>query len=303
MRTSRVTALVLAVVAALLAGGPADAATRPDTAITAGPSGTISQSSATFKFRSTPRGATFQCRFDAGSWKRCSSPKTYRGLADAQHVFRVRARLDGRTDRSPAVRRFETITPIAFTQQFIDAAAAYYLPADATFDVPASCPPADPAIDCPGGVADPASDQVHMVSTYTLTTLPDLSRVDVSAVSDVTTLAPVHISTLGVTCDLAVNSALGASPHWGGLVSLSFVTDPDTGVMRIVPSNPTLSNVEAADFTISPHSSGDAFLCGVISSTLSLYLATLQSTLASLLAGQPLCAAPGAPLVELCPAP
>lgn len=301
VRTSRVFALVLAVVAAFLAAGPAEAATRPDTTITAGPSGTVGSSTATFRFRSTARHATFQCRLDAHAWKKCTSPKTYRGLADAKHVFRVRARKDGRTDRSPAVRRFEVITPITFTQAFIDAAAGYYLPAEATFDVPASCA-TDPQIDCPGGVPDPVSDQVHLASTYTLTQVPEASRVDLSAVSDVATLAPVHLSTMGVTCDLSVDSAGGLVPTWGGQVSLNFVTDPVTGVMRIVPSDPTFSNVEVADFSLSPHTPAD-LLCSVVASSLGLYLGSLESSLASLLLGQSLCAAPGEPLVEPCPTP
>jgi Glycine rich protein/Divergent InlB B-repeat domain len=43
----------------------------------------------------------FQCKLDSGSWKSCSSPKTYAGLAPRSHTFRVRA-IDARGKADPA---------------------------------------------------------------------------------------------------------------------------------------------------------------------------------------------------------
>jgi hypothetical protein len=47
---------------------------------------------------------TFGCRLDADQWRRCRSPRTYRGLAAGRHVFRVRAERRGRRS---GVTRFE----------------------------------------------------------------------------------------------------------------------------------------------------------------------------------------------------
>jgi DNA-directed RNA polymerase specialized sigma24 family protein len=76
---------------------------RPNTAITDHPGINSNDSSPTFRFRSSESGSSFECRLDSGSWKACSSPKTYHGLANGQHVFRVRARdASGNVDGSPA---------------------------------------------------------------------------------------------------------------------------------------------------------------------------------------------------------
>ena len=65
--------------------------TPPDTRITSGPSGTVSSRSATFTFSSTEAGSTFKCRLDGSAFRRCTSPKTYTGLAEGPHTFKVRA--------------------------------------------------------------------------------------------------------------------------------------------------------------------------------------------------------------------
>jgi hypothetical protein len=81
--------------------------TPPDTTIGSGPSGTITSSSASFSFSSTESPSTFECRFDAGSWGGCSSPKAYSGLANGAHSFEVRAADGaGNTDPTPASRSF-----------------------------------------------------------------------------------------------------------------------------------------------------------------------------------------------------
>src|SRR5262249_39189344 len=79
-------------------------ATSPETTITSGPSGTTASGSPTFEFMASEP-STFECSLDAGSWTSCSSPKTYTGLADGSHTFRVRASdLAGNTDPSSAER-------------------------------------------------------------------------------------------------------------------------------------------------------------------------------------------------------
>jgi hypothetical protein len=103
------------------AGNTSSAASRswvvdtvaPETAIDSGPSGTVASSSASFEFSSEP-GATFQCELDGGGFAACVSPKSYTGLADGPHTFKVRA-VDaaGNVDASPAQRSWsaDTVLP------------------------------------------------------------------------------------------------------------------------------------------------------------------------------------------------
>ena len=60
---------------------------------------------ATIRFTATgpgAAGATFQCSLDGAAWQTCSSPQTYRGLADGAHEVRVRAVSTGGADATPA---------------------------------------------------------------------------------------------------------------------------------------------------------------------------------------------------------
>jgi DNA-directed RNA polymerase specialized sigma24 family protein len=76
----------------------------PKTTISSGPNASTASPSATFRFTASEN-AHFQCRLDGGVWRACSSPKSYSGLKNGAHVFRVRA-LDpaGNVDASPANR-------------------------------------------------------------------------------------------------------------------------------------------------------------------------------------------------------
>jgi hypothetical protein len=93
--------------------------TRPDTSITAGPSGKVKTANATFQFSSplTPS-ATFECSNDLVVWTAtaCSAPKVMNGLADGDYVFGVRAVLAGKRDLTPAVARWtvDTQSPHAY---------------------------------------------------------------------------------------------------------------------------------------------------------------------------------------------
>lgn len=80
----------------------------PNTTITSGPSGTITNRTATFGFNSSESNSHFQCRLDAAAFSACLSPKSYGGLADGNHAFRARA-IDraGNADPTPALRSFK----------------------------------------------------------------------------------------------------------------------------------------------------------------------------------------------------
>ena len=95
-------ALVLAPPTAALAAPKRATAT---VTITAGPAagGATNSTSASFSFTANRSGATFQCSLDAGSYAACSSPKSYSGLADGSHTFRVLAVLNG-SNGSPSSR-------------------------------------------------------------------------------------------------------------------------------------------------------------------------------------------------------
>ncbi|HEX2110405.1 MAG TPA: hypothetical protein VHF67_02520 [Gaiellaceae bacterium] len=86
--------------------------TPPNTRITSAPARVARAGRATFGFRSTERGSTFQCRLDRRAWRRCTSPTTFRRLALGPHTFRVRARdAAGNADPTPAIRRWLIARP------------------------------------------------------------------------------------------------------------------------------------------------------------------------------------------------
>lgn len=79
--------------------------TPPNAKVSSGPKGTVHSHKATFRFTSTEAGSTFQCKLDGKKWANCKSPKTYKGLKDGKHVFKVKA-IDaaGNVDTTPAKR-------------------------------------------------------------------------------------------------------------------------------------------------------------------------------------------------------
>ncbi|HEY7003424.1 MAG TPA: sigma-70 family RNA polymerase sigma factor [Gaiellaceae bacterium] len=76
----------------------------PNTELTDSPSD-YAQASARFAFRSSEPKSSFECRLDDGKYEPCSSPKTYTGLQDGKHRFRVKS-VDraGNPDPSPESR-------------------------------------------------------------------------------------------------------------------------------------------------------------------------------------------------------
>ncbi|HSV38598.1 MAG TPA: hypothetical protein VLI04_07540 [Nocardioidaceae bacterium] len=87
---------------------------RPSTTITAGPSGTTSTTTATFKFTSGDPLARFECLLGRLGFGACASPVKLTGLQPALHTFSVRARdLEGLRDLTPASRAWTVsgVTP------------------------------------------------------------------------------------------------------------------------------------------------------------------------------------------------
>ena len=85
----------------------------PDTAITGGPNGPISDETPTFTF-SSEANATFECSIDAGAHTACPNPFTTQTLNQGPHTLSVRA-VDpaGNRDNTPATRNFyvDTVAP------------------------------------------------------------------------------------------------------------------------------------------------------------------------------------------------
>lgn len=90
--------------AALAPPAPAAAPT-----ITGGPSGATAATTATFSYRHTQAGVTYQCALDNGSFRTCGSGGvTYSRVANGTHTFRVAAR-NGTSARGPVATRTWTV--------------------------------------------------------------------------------------------------------------------------------------------------------------------------------------------------
>lgn len=63
----------------------------PETILGKRPAGTIHSRKATFRFNAGVAGSTFQCKLDGTPFRSCKSPKTYKGLSEGRHTFKVRA--------------------------------------------------------------------------------------------------------------------------------------------------------------------------------------------------------------------
>jgi hypothetical protein len=89
--------------------------TIPGTDIDSGPSGPVTETTATFDFSSSDPDATFECRFDStapADFAPCTSPYAAEDLALGPHTFQVRALNSmGNFDPVPATAHFTVIPP------------------------------------------------------------------------------------------------------------------------------------------------------------------------------------------------
>jgi PKD domain/Bacterial TSP3 repeat/Right handed beta helix region len=84
--------------------------TAPETTISAGPSGSTTETSASLSFSSSESGSSFACKLDGGSYSSCTSPKSYSGLSLGAHTFSVIATdAAGNADASPATRSWTIV--------------------------------------------------------------------------------------------------------------------------------------------------------------------------------------------------
>ena len=90
-----------------------DTASPPVPSISSGPADPTNATSAAFAFSDTEAGVSLFCQLDAGPFTGCTSPKSYTGLADGNHTFRVKAR-DAAANESAATTytwRIDTAAP------------------------------------------------------------------------------------------------------------------------------------------------------------------------------------------------
>ena len=81
----------------------------PHTSITGTPPNVSSTASATFAFASS-EASSFSCSLDGGAFSACSSPRSYGGLLDGGHTFRVRATdLAGNADPAPPAYSWQVL--------------------------------------------------------------------------------------------------------------------------------------------------------------------------------------------------
>ena len=90
---------------------PTPDTTRPDTFIDSGPSGSVSDTSATFSF-SASEPSMFQCRLDGAAFAPCTPPLSYENLSVGSHTFQVVAVDDSyNMDASPAEQSWTVVAP------------------------------------------------------------------------------------------------------------------------------------------------------------------------------------------------
>jgi Ca2+-binding RTX toxin-like protein/streptogramin lyase len=82
---------------------------RPDTTISAGPKGIVVPN-VSFTFTASEQGANFECSLDGATYSSCNSPRSYQGLEEGAHAFRVRATNAAGADETPAERSFQVVT-------------------------------------------------------------------------------------------------------------------------------------------------------------------------------------------------
>ena len=270
----------------------------PTTKITGGPSGQTEDHNPSFTFESSEPG-TFTCRLTSAKFKPCTSPFTPDDpLPDDSYTFRVRAQDEvGNVDITPATRSFNVETPITMDQETADLVASLLFPDLGFLDIAPSCG-GNPAIECPNGVPVPPADQIAVSSTRTVTEVVGANRYDVTALSDVTTVQgkEVRITVLGTNCDASFTSAPGSFSTWKTDVPLNFVTDVDTGDLRIETGSVSLTQVEDDDILIA----GNAIICSLANLSVGFFVDTIADTIAGSIGGA-LCAAPGPEYIGPCP--
>jgi hypothetical protein len=82
----------------------------PNTKIKKRPQNKSGDTSPTWKFKASEGQVTFKCKLDHKKFRKCTSPKTYKGLDPGKHKFKVEAiDSDGNIDQTPAKDTFKVL--------------------------------------------------------------------------------------------------------------------------------------------------------------------------------------------------
>ncbi len=81
----------------------------PETTLVAKPALKTHDRTPTFRFSSSTRGASFQCKLDGGRYRSCRSPFTTAPLGPGRHSFKVRAVSSGSRDATPPAFAFKVL--------------------------------------------------------------------------------------------------------------------------------------------------------------------------------------------------
>lgn len=106
----------------------------PTTTITSGPPPRTNVTSASIAFTASSPGATFECKFDAGSWSACTSPVDFTDLSNDRHKLLVRSSEGGANEVIPASYVW-TVTDEPFRLYWNDTPSWWGSNTDATFSL------------------------------------------------------------------------------------------------------------------------------------------------------------------------
>jgi large repetitive protein len=125
--------------------------TAPVVSIDSAPANPSNDPSPTFSFSADEPGITYACRLDDATFSSCASPRSYSGLADGEHTFRVRA-TDEAGNVGPTVTHTWTIGTVAPLTTISSAPASPVSSAAASFSFSSAA--ADATFECRLDAAD-----------------------------------------------------------------------------------------------------------------------------------------------------
>lgn len=155
--------------------------------ITGGPNTYVASKSASFTFSGAEPGGSFQCAIeDDPIWSTCTSPKSYSGLAEGLHTFRVR-QLDALGNVGPAADRSFVVDTVGPTMQPLAGPAGTTGLTNATISFAATEESVTYSCKLDGGAAAPCTSPKELsgladgVHSFTVTPTDSLGNVGTPA--------------------------------------------------------------------------------------------------------------------------
>lgn len=180
-------------------------------------------------------------------------------------------------------------------QATADAATAFLLPATRDYEVPANC--SATSVACPGGVPSNPLPQVRIQASNVASTPVGPGHWASSANLAVATLQNIPVTISGVSCDVSVSSANGATSTFSGSADLTFQSYPTSGgpTNYIAVSNASITGVETADITLT-----GSFSCQLADAFKGAFIPTLTDQISAYIEGN-VCGTPDPAVFVACP--